>query len=291
MMKRTLVMAMLGLFAAPAVEAACLATPVPGTTITSNAGFRLHPKFKTWRPHKGVDLRARMMTPVNSAHAGKVTFSGWMGGGGNAVIIMGADGIQTRYLHLSRSKVKPGDVVSAGQNIADSGNTGEASVAPHLHFETLVHGSKVVDPRTLLCERLPEKVGAGPDRPMSGDVTSGPAPTGGTPQNPAPGTPGGLASGIPFDGYEGMGEEEILRAEVEKRFMNPEWYRQLTSSDPEAIRKEMALMQSLENFMGLMKFQSRDRFNAMLSTRMAQQVQATSTNNSPAAANAAAARN
>jgi murein DD-endopeptidase MepM/ murein hydrolase activator NlpD len=48
-------------------------------------------------------------------------------------------------LHLSENRVKPGDVVTAGQVIALSGNTGNSS-GPHLHYQ-LNQGAKVLDPR------------------------------------------------------------------------------------------------------------------------------------------------
>lgn len=57
------------------------------------------------------------------------------GAAANLVRILHDDGTMSLYAHLNLNsvRVKPGDRVSAGQYIADSGNTG-FSTGPHLHF-------------------------------------------------------------------------------------------------------------------------------------------------------------
>lgn len=253
----------------PAMQAhaACLQSPTQTPLITSNYGLRFHPKYHIWRPHKGMDMRAGMYTPVLAANGGKVTYTGYMGGGGNAVIIMGNDGVQTRYMHLSKPQVAMSSTVSPGQQIALSGNTGEASVAAHLHFETRTNsGTMLVDPRSLLCSAFPEKPGAGPDKVLAGLADGGGIPSGGG----VAGSGGGAVSETPFNGYDGMGEEEILRAEAEKRFMNPDWYAEMSAASPEAIQKEMALIQALRGWMTLLRADSQARVEAMMAAGGAQ---------------------
>ena len=57
------------------------------------------------------------------------------GGYGHYVTISHDGGLETRYAHLSRPLVVPGQYVMAGEPVALSGNSGN-STGPHLHFET-----------------------------------------------------------------------------------------------------------------------------------------------------------
>ena len=102
------------------------------TEITSLPGdFR-----KGMGGHSGTDFKAKVGTPIYSGFSGKVTRVNWnVRANGYCVEIDHPKlGIKTLYLHLSRVKVKPGQTVKGGQQIADSGNTGR-SFAPHLHYE------------------------------------------------------------------------------------------------------------------------------------------------------------
>jgi murein DD-endopeptidase MepM/ murein hydrolase activator NlpD len=64
------------------------------------------------------------------------------------VIIMHANGLETVYAHLSKFKVKPGDVVLAGQPIGLGGSTGH-STGSHLHFEVRYKGH-ALNPSTII---------------------------------------------------------------------------------------------------------------------------------------------
>ena len=281
---------------APLSYAACLQPPIPGTTITSNFGMRFHPVKKIWRLHAGTDMRARMYTKVNAAHAGQVTYSGYFGGGGNALIVLSPDGTQTRYLHLSKAGVRQGSVVAAGQEIAFSGNTGHASAAPHLHFEArLDNGSRPVDPRSLLCQGLPEKNGAGPETSGNGKPPPGNTgnPTSGGSPNPSGGSGvGGFNSFPDFNGYEGMSEQEIFKIEAERRFFNTDWHikiggcgndinqQQLDGSGAKEMdckvffRQELLSMTALQNWIDERKMLTKERIQAMRATRAIDSVKA-----------------
>ncbi len=116
--------------------------PVRSRVITCGYGWRRNPFTRAnMEFHSGMDIRANYEW-VKASKYGKVTFSGWLGGYGNAVIIAHPDGYKTLYAHLSRSIVRPGQYVRQGQTIARSGNTGR-STGPHLHFEVITHGKKV----------------------------------------------------------------------------------------------------------------------------------------------------
>lgn len=92
------------------------------------------------RMHKGIDIDLNKGQPVVSAFDGKVRVAERNKGGfGNLVIIMHANGLETVYAHLSKIKVKKGQVVLSGQLIGLGGNTGR-SHGSHLHFETRYKG-------------------------------------------------------------------------------------------------------------------------------------------------------
>jgi murein DD-endopeptidase MepM/ murein hydrolase activator NlpD len=101
--------------------------------ITSNFGFR------EGRLHKGIDIDLEKGDKVSAAFDGKVRFAKKQGGFGNVVILMHPNGLETVYAHLSKIKVKEGDVVLSGQVIGLGGNTGH-SYGSHLHFELRYKG-------------------------------------------------------------------------------------------------------------------------------------------------------
>jgi hypothetical protein len=102
--------------------------------ITSPFGWR------DKRMHKGIDIDLNKGDAVVAAFDGKVRIAEKNKGGfGNVVIIMHANGLETVYAHLSKLKVKPGQIVLSGQTIGLGGNTGR-SRGSHLHFETRYKG-------------------------------------------------------------------------------------------------------------------------------------------------------
>lgn len=119
-------------------------TKVPPTYIKPIYGGRFTSGYKArWgRMHKGVDWACPIGTTVMASSSGTVTKAGWGSGYGYVVYISHADGRQTRYGHLSKVLVKPGQRVAQGDKIALSGNTGR-STGPHVHFEILINGSQV----------------------------------------------------------------------------------------------------------------------------------------------------
>lgn len=98
--------------------------------------------------HTGIDFNGRHGDPVSSAKLGVVTFTGWKAGYGYTIEIKHPDGALTRYAHLSRISVKPGQEVNVGEQIGRMGATGNAS-GPHLHFEVLINDN-FVNPATWL---------------------------------------------------------------------------------------------------------------------------------------------
>jgi murein DD-endopeptidase MepM/ murein hydrolase activator NlpD len=124
--------------------------PLPVTRITSRFNpQRLHPIFRTVRPHRGVDYGAAVGTPVQVTGDGRVAFAGRQGGYGNVVIVDHGRGNRTLYAHLSRfaPSLARGQGVTQGQVIGYVGATGWAT-GPHLHYEFQVNGQHK-DPLTV----------------------------------------------------------------------------------------------------------------------------------------------
>lgn len=121
-------------------------TQTPPTYVKPISGGYLSSGFgKRWgRMHRGVDWACSVGTAVKSSCGGVVSSAGWVSGYGNCITISHPDGRQTRYAHLSKILVSPGERVSQGEKIALSGNTGR-STGPHLHFE-IITGSGQVNP-------------------------------------------------------------------------------------------------------------------------------------------------
>ena len=114
--------------------------------IPINRSFRRTSGFgQRWgRAHQGMDFAAPKGTPINTTADGTVTFAGWEGSYGRLVKIRHAFGLETRYAHLSKIRVKKGQRVSRGDRIGDMGNSGR-STGTHLHYEVREQG-KAVNP-------------------------------------------------------------------------------------------------------------------------------------------------
>lgn len=123
----------------------------PHPRMTSPFGWRLHPIDKVRRHHNGVDYAMTVGTPLYAIEAGRVIYAGPSriklangepGGGGYIVKLrhkVNGEWITSAYMHLKKGSIKAagikvGGIVTEGQKIGESGNTG-ASTGPHLHFE------------------------------------------------------------------------------------------------------------------------------------------------------------
>jgi murein DD-endopeptidase MepM/ murein hydrolase activator NlpD len=129
--------------------------------ISSGFGVRSDPLNGRPRSHRGLDMPGRTGTPIVAAAGGVVRFAGRRGGYGHMIEVTHPDGSATRYAHLSRILVRPGEAVDRGQLIAEMGSTGR-STGSHLHFEYRI-GGVAVDPRGYLREASRESFVTGPD--------------------------------------------------------------------------------------------------------------------------------
>lgn len=108
-------------------------TPVFGA-LSSAYGYRDHPVDGEYTFHTGVDLAADIGTPVLAFADGTVDFIGESEAYGLYVQLNHGNGVTTFYCHCSKLLVQTGAAVSAGQTIAEVGETGNATGA-HLHME------------------------------------------------------------------------------------------------------------------------------------------------------------
>lgn len=91
------------------------------------------------RLHAGIDIAVPAGVPIHAAASGIVTYSGWMSGYGNMVIVQHAGALSTGYAHQSRIGVSKGQFVSQGMVLGYVGCTGHC-FGDHLHFETRLNG-------------------------------------------------------------------------------------------------------------------------------------------------------
>ncbi|MBI1403905.1 MAG: peptidoglycan DD-metalloendopeptidase family protein [Porphyrobacter sp.] len=122
--------------------------PATAQSITSGFGYRRDPFNGRAAMHAGIDFRGPVGSPIFAAADGRVTWAGRRGGYGNAVEITHANGLMTRYAHLSRIDVKVGQLVKAGETVGGLGSTGR-STGPHLHFEVRIN-NRAINPRPFL---------------------------------------------------------------------------------------------------------------------------------------------
>ncbi len=104
-----------------------------------------------WRDstlHNGVDIDLNKGDKVCAAFDGMVRIAKRFGGFGNVVIVRHYNGLETVYAHLSKLKVKPGQVIIAGQVVGLGGSTGH-STGSHLHFEVRFKGVPI-NPKYLI---------------------------------------------------------------------------------------------------------------------------------------------
>jgi murein DD-endopeptidase MepM/ murein hydrolase activator NlpD len=123
--------------------------PVRGQ-VNSGYGGRTSPWSAKSEFHSGLDIGARVGTPVKSPAPGTVVFAGVNAEYGQTLIIEHGNETKSLYGHLSRLNVAVNQKVQRGDVVALTGNTGRSS-GPHLHYEIHVKGQSV-NPTSYLWE-------------------------------------------------------------------------------------------------------------------------------------------
>ncbi|MCY4444368.1 MAG: M23 family metallopeptidase [Proteobacteria bacterium] len=126
-----------------------LGKPVKGW-VTSGYGYRISPFTGQRTMHYGIDIAARVGSPVYAPASGVVIFSGKKPGFGLLLMIAHDHGMVTKYGHNSELFVQTGEKVQRGDPIAAVGSSGR-STGPHLHYEVWVNG-RARDPRKFMMQ-------------------------------------------------------------------------------------------------------------------------------------------
>lgn len=128
--------------------------PLKNIDVSSGYGYRNIGKGAS-RKHMGVDLRARVGTPIYSPADGVVRYSKFKKGDcGGQIEIKHDNGFRTRYCHvINFNIVRQGDRVTKGQLIGQTGGEKGGRYAgnsrgPHLHYE-VYKGSTNIDPASV----------------------------------------------------------------------------------------------------------------------------------------------
>jgi murein DD-endopeptidase MepM/ murein hydrolase activator NlpD len=132
-------------FSGKSLKKAFLKSPLNYRRISSGFSYsRLHPIFKVYRPHLGVDYAAPTGTPVVASGDGVIKYAGWNKGLGKVVEIRHANGFVTSYGHLSNiaKGIRTGVRVNQKDLIGYVGSTGYAT-GPHLDYRVKANGRYV----------------------------------------------------------------------------------------------------------------------------------------------------
>jgi murein DD-endopeptidase MepM/ murein hydrolase activator NlpD len=118
--------------------------------LTGTFGGRPDPFTGESSFHQGLDIATEKGQPVYATANGTVAAAQRSGEYGNLIVLNHDFGLATRYGHLSRFNVKPGQSVKRGEVIGYVGSTGRSTGA-HLHYEIVVNG-KLINPLQLLTQ-------------------------------------------------------------------------------------------------------------------------------------------
>jgi murein DD-endopeptidase MepM/ murein hydrolase activator NlpD len=123
------------------IDATPSAMPVAGW-FSHGYGWRRDPITGEREFHHGVDIVAPSGTDVRAPADGLIVSTGRSPGYGKTIDVSHGHGYVTRYGHLSRIDVLPGDRVRRGDLLGGVGSTGR-STGPHLHYEVFRDGRRV----------------------------------------------------------------------------------------------------------------------------------------------------
>ncbi|MFI3267058.1 MAG: M23 family metallopeptidase [Rikenellaceae bacterium] len=131
--------------------------PLDRTLMRGNIGafgYRIHPIYKRYIMHEGIDMGGPRGTPIYATGNGIISSAKTVSGYGKQILIDHGFGYQTRYAHLDDIGVEVGQEVKRGEQIGKLGNTGR-STGPHLHYEVIYMG-RHVDPINYFSRDMPE---------------------------------------------------------------------------------------------------------------------------------------
>jgi len=122
--------------------------PIEYDELSSPFGFRDNPITKEKEFHEGIDLTAKIGTPIYATANGIVKLAKDKGNYGKYILILNSYGFKTAYGHLSKYAVEKGDFVNKGDIIGYVGDSGK-SIDSHLHYEVR-YLNKWLDPKAFM---------------------------------------------------------------------------------------------------------------------------------------------
>lgn len=117
--------------------------PAKGKVVAKFGKYK-HPDLKTVTENIGIDIQAKLGSPVQVVASGRVTVITWQRGRGSIIIVKHYGGYYTVYTHLKEILVNESQDVQMGQVIGTVGESGSLE-GPRLHFE-VYKGSGVQNP-------------------------------------------------------------------------------------------------------------------------------------------------
>lgn len=125
-----------------------LSFPIARGRVEVHFGRTTDERFGLVTLQKGIDVRAKLGTPVHAVWDGKIVHAGWFRGFGNLLIIDHGDGVFSLMAHLDQLEKAVGDEVNGGDEVGTVGDSGSLKGA-YLYFE-LRDGQKPLDPERWL---------------------------------------------------------------------------------------------------------------------------------------------
>jgi len=184
--------------------------PIPphDKTIGSKFGLRRSPKKtpdgEAFQQHRGQDIKCSEGTSVYACEDGKVIVASFDERGGGKFIKIKHEGFISSYLHLSKIGAVVGQDVKAGQEIGKSGNTGNSSTGPHLHFEIIKDKGNRENPLPYLNKAIENERKIRDNQPIDNSATT----AGGTVASEV------IESDQPFDEFLYLTPEEEVKGIV-----------------------------------------------------------------------------
>jgi len=117
--------------------------------VTSKFGYRISPFTGQKEFHAGLDIANKIGTKIIATANGRVSYAARKMYIGNMVVIDHGHGRVTKYGHMKKILVKPGQKVKRGEVIGLVGNSGR-STGPHVHYEVRINGTPVNPLRYIL---------------------------------------------------------------------------------------------------------------------------------------------
>jgi len=111
--------------------------PLDGKVISS-FGKKKSTRFDTYIINNGIEINPTASDRVKAVYAGDVVYAEYYKGYGNLVIIQHSRDLHSLYGHCKDILKKPGDSITAGEEIAVAGDTG-TTYGKSLYFEIRLH--------------------------------------------------------------------------------------------------------------------------------------------------------